>query len=73
MTKEWFKHMPPNGVLCKCKKGKNGRDIIDVITRYNDILFSDNRFRSNNDWYTDATPLTLEEAMTFLYDEVSNE
>jgi hypothetical protein len=75
MNNEWFKNIPPSGILCKCKTSKSGRNYkIDIITRYNDRLVSDYRFKTKDDYfhgYADAIPLTIEEAATLLYKDVS--
>lgn len=65
---EWFKNIPKNGILCKCKYRKNGDQYrIDVITCYNDHPLSDFRFRNNDKYYEDATPLSIDEIQDLTY------
>lgn len=65
---EWFKNIPKNGILCKCKYNKHSDHYrIDVITRYNDHPLSDYKFRNNEKYYEDAIPLSLEEIQDMIY------
>jgi len=71
---EWFKNIPKDGILCKCKSNKYSEQYkIDVITRYNEHQLSDYKFRNNVKHYQDAIPVSLTEVMNMIYLESLHE
>jgi hypothetical protein len=72
---EWFKNIPTTGILCKCKTNKNvSKYKIDIITRYNDQLNSEFRFKTIDSYfvgYADAIPMSAEDAKALIYTEES--
>lgn len=74
---EWFNNIPTDGILCKCKQNKkNGRYKIDIITRYNDQINSNFRFKNSDIMfigYVDAIPLTSHDATKLIYRAYDND